>query len=155
MAEPSQLGVGSRFDWWPKPPHGPWGWSGHPQWPNLEKKKKKKKKKKKNRLALGGGPKKEKKKFVWPLGVVRPPPRAMRWLRPPHTDRSGEARVAEATLRPNWSGPATTKGQTIFFFFSYWGWWTISNGYGVALATSDRPTPNWGGQLSFNFYFIF
>jgi hypothetical protein len=25
---------------WPKPPHGPWGWSGHPQWPNLKKKKK-------------------------------------------------------------------------------------------------------------------
>jgi hypothetical protein len=130
----------------------PMAHGGGPATPNGQKKKKKKK-----IVWPLGVVRKKKKKIVWPLGVVRPPPRAMRWLRPPHTDRSGEARVAEATLRPNWGGPATTKGQTIFFFFflAIGGGWTISKGYGVALATSDRPTPNWGGQLPFNFYFIF
>jgi hypothetical protein len=47
-------------------------------------------------------------------------------------------------------GLATTKDQTIFFFFfGHWGWLPSPR------ATPGQPTPNWGGQLPFNFYFIF
>jgi hypothetical protein len=53
---------------WPKPPLGPWGWSGHPKRP--KKKKKRKEKKKKETMSLA-------------FGVAGPPLRAWGRLRPP------------------------------------------------------------------------
>ena len=95
------------------------------------------------------------------------------WLRLPHTGQFGEARVAKATSRPNKGGPATPKGQTIFYLFIFilflffWdlaigGGLATPKGHGVASATPDRestPPTIWGGPATpttplFFYYFI-
>jgi hypothetical protein len=118
---------------WPKPPHGPWGWSGHPQWPNLKKKK----------IvwpwvwpdhpqrprvgfvhlshpeALGGGLATPKGQtifffFFWPLGVAGPPPKAIRWLQVWRCFAQ-----SHPTPKLGWSGHPQWGGQPSLYYFYY------------------------------------
>jgi hypothetical protein len=68
----------------------------------------------------------------------------------PKSPQTGWSRVVEATPRPNKGGPATPKGQTIFYFLFF-----IKN-----LAIRASPQLGWfghpqrGGQLPFFFFNI-